>query len=43
MVVCLESLVGEEERGECVKLEAQVAITRDGIERLDAFPWEDWG
>ncbi len=43
MVVCLESLVGEEQRGECVKLEAQVAITRDGIERLDAFPWEDWG
>lgn len=42
MVVCLESLVGEEQRGECVKLEAQVAITRDGYERLDAFPWEDW-
>ena len=42
MVVCLESLVGEEHRGECVKLEAQVAITPDGYERLDAFPWEDW-
>ena len=42
MVVCLESLVGEEHHGECVKLEAQVAITPDGYERLDAFPWEDW-
>jgi Xaa-Pro dipeptidase len=42
MVVCLESLVGEQDRGECVKLEAQVAITPGGVERLDQFPWEDW-
>ena len=41
MTVCVESLIGEEGKGECVKLETQVVITRTGAERLDTFPWED--
>ncbi|NOD47661.1 MULTISPECIES: Xaa-Pro peptidase family protein [unclassified Ruegeria] len=39
MVVCVESLVGEE-GSESVKLETQVLVTETGIERLDSFPWE---
>jgi len=42
MVLALESLIGEEGRGECVKLETQVLVTEAACERLDAFPWEDW-
>jgi len=41
MVVCVESLVGEKDGRECVKLETQVLVTPEGIERLDSFPWED--
>ena len=41
MTVCVESLIGEEGKGECVKLETQVVITPTGAERLDSFPWED--
>jgi Xaa-Pro aminopeptidase len=41
MVVCVESLIGEQGRGECVKLETQVLVTETGAERLDSFPWED--
>lgn len=41
MTVCVESLIGEEDRGECVKLETQVLITKDGPVRLDSFPWAD--
>jgi Xaa-Pro aminopeptidase len=37
MVICVESLVGEE-GSECVKLETQVLITETGTERLDSFP-----
>jgi Xaa-Pro aminopeptidase len=40
MVMCVESLVGEPGGRECVKLETQVAIGRNGAERLDSFPWE---
>jgi len=40
MTVCVESLIGEKGRGECVKLETQVLITRDGPVRIDTFPWE---
>lgn len=40
MTVCVESLIGERGRGECVKLETQVVITRSGAVRLDNFPWE---
>lgn len=41
MTVCVESLIGEEGRGECVKLETQVVITDKGAVRLDSFPWEE--
>jgi hypothetical protein len=41
MVVCVESLVGEPQGRECVKLETQVVIRPHGIERLDSFPWEE--
>ncbi len=40
MVMCVESLVGEADGRECVKLETQVVIGRNGAERLDSFPWE---
>jgi Xaa-Pro aminopeptidase len=41
MTVCVESLIGEENGRECIKLETQVLITRDGAQRLDSFPWEE--
>ena len=40
MCVCVESLIGEETGGECVKLETQVHLTANGAVRLDSFPWE---
>jgi Xaa-Pro aminopeptidase len=40
MCVCVESLIGEETGGECIKLETQVQITANGAVRLDSFPWE---
>ncbi|MSP49486.1 MAG: aminopeptidase P family protein [Alphaproteobacteria bacterium] len=42
MVVCVESLIGEDGGRECVKLETQVVITADGAKRLDSFPWEEF-
>jgi Xaa-Pro aminopeptidase len=41
MVVCVESLIGEEGKGECVKLETQVVVEANGVRRLDRFPWEE--
>lgn len=41
MVLCVESLIGEEGGRECVKLETQVVVTSRGAERLDTFPWEE--
>jgi Xaa-Pro aminopeptidase len=41
MTVCLESLIGEENGRECVKLESQVLITGKGAVRLDSFPFEE--
>lgn len=41
MVVCLESLIGEENGPECIKLETQVLITANGATRLDSFPFEE--
>ncbi len=41
MTVCVESLIGEDGTGECVKLETQVLIGANGAERLDSFPWEE--
>ncbi len=40
MVICVESLMAEQ-YSESVKLETQVLVTEDGIERLDTFPWEN--
>ena len=40
MCVCVESLIGEETGGECVKLETQVHLAANGAVRLDSFPWE---
>jgi Xaa-Pro aminopeptidase len=40
MVLCVESLIGEDGGREAVKLEAQVLVTERGAERLDTFPWE---
>lgn len=40
MVVCVESLIAEE-GSESVKLETQVLITDNGVQRLDQLPWED--
>jgi hypothetical protein len=33
--------VSEENGGECIKLETQVLIGRNGATRLDTFPWEE--
>ncbi|MGE0211086.1 MAG: M24 family metallopeptidase [Parvibaculaceae bacterium] len=41
MTICVESLIGEESGGECIKLETQVLIGPDGATRLDSFPWEE--
>lgn len=41
MTVCVESLIGEDRTGECIKLETQVLIGANGAERLDSFPWEE--
>jgi Xaa-Pro aminopeptidase len=41
MTVCVESLIGERDGPECVKLEAQVLLTPKGAVRLDSFPFEE--
>ena len=41
MTVCIESYVGAEGGAEGVKLEEQVLVTDDGIQRLSTFPYED--
>lgn len=41
MTVCVESLIGEEQGRECIKLETQALITKEGAVRLDSFPWEE--
>lgn len=40
MTLCVESFIGEEHRGEGVKLEQQVLITETGVELLSRFPFE---
>jgi Xaa-Pro aminopeptidase len=40
MVLCVESLICPVGGKEGVKLETQVLVTENGIERLDRFPWE---
>ncbi|MDJ0780091.1 MAG: Xaa-Pro peptidase family protein [Gammaproteobacteria bacterium] len=39
MVICVESLIAEA-GSESIKLETQVVVRADGIERLDTFPYE---
>jgi Xaa-Pro dipeptidase len=41
MTLCVESYIGVEGGLEGVKLEEQVLITDDGIQRLSTFPYED--
>jgi Xaa-Pro aminopeptidase len=41
MVLCVESLIGEQGGPECIKLETQALITETGAQRLDSFPCED--
>ncbi|KAB2848879.1 MAG: aminopeptidase P family protein [Hyphomicrobiaceae bacterium] len=41
MTVCIESLMGEAGGRECMKLETQVLLTKNGVVRLDSFPWEE--
>ena len=41
MTLCIESYTGAVGGGEGVKLEEQVLITEDGVERLSTFPYED--
>jgi Xaa-Pro aminopeptidase len=40
MTVCVESYLGSTHGGEGVKLEEQVLITTDGVERLTTYPYE---
>ena len=40
MTVCVESFVGDRDGGEGVKLEEQVLITPEGVERLTTYPYE---
>ncbi len=41
MTICVESYTGAVGGAEGVKLEEQVLITEDGIQRLSTFPYED--
>ncbi len=41
MTVCIESYTGAVGGAEGVKLEEQVLITEDGVQRLSTFPYED--
>lgn len=41
MVLALETCIGREERGECVKLEDMVVIRQGGCEVLSTFPLEE--
>ena len=41
MTVCVESMIGEDSGKECIKLETQVLIGKNGATRLDTFPWEE--
>ena len=41
MTLCVESFIGEEGKGEGVKLEQQVLVTETGTELLSRFPFEE--
>ena len=40
MSLCVESFIGKEGGREGVKLEEQVIITENGVERLSTYPFE---
>ncbi|MGR3434915.1 MAG: dimethylsulfonioproprionate lyase DddP [Shimia sp.] len=40
MMLCVEALVGEEGGDFCVKLEDQVLVTEEGVERLTGYGWD---
>ena len=40
MTLCVESFIGSEEGREGVKLEEQVVITENGVERQSTYPFE---
>ena len=41
MTLCVESFIGEEGKGEGVKLEQQILVTETGTELLSRFPFEE--
>jgi hypothetical protein len=41
MTVCVESLIGETDGRECIKLETQVLIEESGATPLESFPYEE--
>lgn len=41
MTLCVESYIGAESGGEGVKLEQQVLVTKNGIELMSRFPFEE--
>jgi Xaa-Pro aminopeptidase len=41
MVMCIEALIGVADGRECVKLEEQVLVTREGRELLSSYPLEE--
>jgi Xaa-Pro aminopeptidase len=41
MVVSVESYIGEKDGSEGVKLEEEVLVTENGVERISRFPFED--
>jgi Xaa-Pro aminopeptidase len=42
MTVCVESLIGETDGRECIKLETQVLIEESGATPLESFPYEEF-
>ena len=41
MTLCVESYIGEKDRGEGVKLEQQILVTESGIRLMSQFPFEE--
>ena len=40
MTLCVESFIGSEGGREGVKLEEQVLVTENGVERLSSYPFQ---
>jgi Xaa-Pro aminopeptidase len=41
MTICVESYIGEVGGNEGVKLEDQFLVTKDGLQQLSSFPYEN--